>query len=101
MYLLSLQSFGWHSRFIGLYQSFHGCAAHARKFGLYPSVNVVGESSMNILYLAIPIAICLGAFFLYSFFWAVKNDQFEDLQMPAFRILFDEKKKETTGEETT
>ena len=56
---------------------------------------------MNILYLAIPIAICLGAFFLYSFFWAVKNDQFEDLQMPAFRILFEEKKKESTGEEIT
>lgn len=56
---------------------------------------------MNILYLAIPIAICLGAFFLTGFFWAVKNDQFEDLQMPAFRILFDEKKKESTGEEMT
>lgn len=54
---------------------------------------------MNILFLAIPIAICLGVFFLYGFYWAVKNDQFDDLQMPAFRILFDDKKKEPTGEE--
>lgn len=53
---------------------------------------------MNILYLAIPIAMGLGLFFLYGFFWAVKTDQFEDLQMPAYRILNDEKKNEPQGD---
>lgn len=53
---------------------------------------------MNILFLAIPIAMLVGGFFLFGFFWAVKNDQFDDLQMPAFRILFDDKNNETTGD---
>ena len=47
---------------------------------------------MNILFLAIPLAIALGSFFLFSFFWAVEKGQFDDLETPAHRILFEDNK---------
>ena len=31
---------------------------------------------------------------IWAFFWAVKNNQFDDLDTPAFSILEDEDKKE-------
>jgi cbb3-type cytochrome oxidase maturation protein len=45
---------------------------------------------MDILYLLIPIAVFLVILAIGAFFWAVKNDQFEDLEGPAHRILYDE-----------
>lgn len=45
---------------------------------------------MDILYLLIPIAVLLVVLATGAFFWAVKNDQFEDLEGPAHRILYDE-----------
>jgi cbb3-type cytochrome oxidase maturation protein len=49
---------------------------------------------VNILFLLIPTALLLGLGFLAAFIWAVKTDQFEDLNTPAHRILIDEKKIE-------
>ena len=45
---------------------------------------------MNILYLLIPLSLILLGLAVWAFFWAVKHDQFEDLEGPAYRILFDE-----------
>lgn len=45
---------------------------------------------MTILYLLIPLTLILLGLALWAFFWAVKHDQFEDLEGPAYRILFDE-----------
>ncbi|KAA0011761.1 cbb3-type cytochrome oxidase assembly protein CcoS [Billgrantia pellis] len=45
---------------------------------------------MTILYLLIPLSLILLGLAVWAFFWAVKNDQFEDLEGPAHRILFDE-----------
>lgn len=45
---------------------------------------------MNSLIFLIPIALGLGAFGLFIFFWAMKSDQFEDLDGAANRILIDE-----------
>ena len=45
---------------------------------------------MDIIYLLIPIALVLLIVGLSLFFWAVKNDQFEDLEGPAHSILFDD-----------
>ncbi len=50
---------------------------------------------MDIIYLLIPIAIILVVLALSAFFWAVKNNQFEDLEGPAHRILFDEPESST------
>ncbi|CEP34779.1 MULTISPECIES: cbb3-type cytochrome oxidase assembly protein CcoS [unclassified Halomonas] len=45
---------------------------------------------MTILYLLIPLSLILLGLAVWAFFWAVKNDQFDDLEGPAHRILFDE-----------
>lgn len=41
----------------------------------------------------IPIAILLTILGLYIFFWAVKTDQFDDLDKQGLSILFDEDNK--------
>ncbi len=45
---------------------------------------------MSIIYVLIPIAILLTAIGIYIFFWAVKTEQFEDLEKQGLSILFDE-----------
>ncbi|MFC3284637.1 cbb3-type cytochrome oxidase assembly protein CcoS [Litchfieldella rifensis] len=54
---------------------------------------------MSILYLLIPLTLILLAIAVWAFFWAVKNDQFEDLEGPAHRILFDEDENDLRPEE--
>ena len=49
---------------------------------------------MNILFLLIPISLVLLSFAIWAFFWAVKNDQFEDLDGPAYSILFDDEEED-------
>ncbi|MBR9828693.1 MAG: cbb3-type cytochrome oxidase assembly protein CcoS [Oceanospirillales bacterium] len=45
---------------------------------------------MDILYLLIPLAIILAGVATWAFFWSVKQGQFDDLESPAHRILFDD-----------
>lgn len=45
---------------------------------------------MSIIYVLIPIAVLLTAIGLYLFFWAVKTEQFDDLEKQGLSILFDE-----------
>jgi len=45
---------------------------------------------MTILYVIIPIAIILVSFFVLFFLWGVKNEQFDDLETPAHKILIDD-----------
>ncbi|MDT8894949.1 cbb3-type cytochrome oxidase assembly protein CcoS [Halomonas sp. I1] len=45
---------------------------------------------MSVLYLLIPLSLVLLGLAVWAFFWAVNNDQFDDLEGPAYRILFDE-----------
>lgn len=42
---------------------------------------------MNILVLMIPISLLLGVGFIGAFVWAARQDQFDDLDTPAHRIL--------------
>jgi cbb3-type cytochrome oxidase maturation protein len=51
---------------------------------------------MSIIYILIPIAILLTALGIYLFFWAVKTEQFDDLEKQGMSILFDDKKSEQT-----
>lgn len=46
---------------------------------------------MSIIYVLIPIAILLTALGIYIFFWAVKSNQFDDLEKQGLSILFEEK----------
>lgn len=45
---------------------------------------------MNILYLAVPLALCFMASAIWAFFWAAKGGQFDDLDTPAVRLLLDD-----------
>ncbi len=60
---------------------------------------------MSIIYILIPIAVLLTALGIYLFFWAVKTEQFDDLEKQGMSILFDEYDKSNesrvaSGEET-
>ena len=53
---------------------------------------------MSIIYVLIPIAIILVGLAVVIFFWAVKSNQFEDLDRQGYSILFDDDiKKDTQG----
>lgn len=45
---------------------------------------------MSIIYVLIPIAMIFVAIAVWVFFWAVKSDQYEDLDREGINILFDE-----------
>jgi len=51
---------------------------------------------MSIIYVLIPLAIIIVALAILIFFWAVKSNQFEDLDRQGYSILFDD---DLTGEE--
>jgi cbb3-type cytochrome oxidase maturation protein len=45
---------------------------------------------MSIIYILIPLAIIIVALAIGIFFWAVKSNQFEDLERHGYSILFDD-----------
>lgn len=45
---------------------------------------------MSVIYILIPIAILFTAVAIYLFFWAVKSEQFDDLEKQGMSILFDD-----------
>jgi len=47
---------------------------------------------MEIIYVLIPIAMVFVVLAVAAFFWAVKTDQYSDLDREAINILFDEEK---------
>lgn len=57
---------------------------------------------MEIIYLLLPIALILVTIVIWIFMWAVKSDQFEDLEGPAHRIIMenDDKIDKGAGDKT-
>jgi cbb3-type cytochrome oxidase maturation protein len=45
---------------------------------------------MDIVFLLIPLALALVAVIVWVFMWAVKSDQFDDMEGPAHQILMDD-----------
>lgn len=45
---------------------------------------------MSIIYILIPLAIIIVSLAIGIFFWAVKSNQFEDLERHGYSILFDD-----------
>jgi len=45
---------------------------------------------VEILYLLIPLSVVLAFLIGAAFWWSVSNDQFDDLEGPAYRILSDD-----------
>jgi cbb3-type cytochrome oxidase maturation protein len=56
---------------------------------------------MTALYITIPLAMLIAIFALMVFLISMKNGQYEDIEGPKYRILFDEeftnKKKDING----
>jgi cbb3-type cytochrome oxidase maturation protein len=53
---------------------------------------------MNIIYMLIPLSIIILLIAIYFFFWAVNKNQFDDVEAPAYHIIFDDKKNKKNGE---
>lgn len=45
---------------------------------------------MEVIFVLLPLAIMLGVAFLVFFIWAAKNGQYDDLDTPSVRMLFDD-----------
>lgn len=62
---------------------------------------------MDIIYVLVPLSIVLILIAILIFSWAVKGGQFDDLDSPAHRILFDDddhlidRKESPTAADTT
>jgi len=50
---------------------------------------------MDVMYWLIPLSIIVLMGAVAVFFWAVKNDQFRDLDSPAVDILLDDDEQDT------
>lgn len=56
--------------------------------------------AMDIIYVLIPLSIVLLAIAGAVFFWAVRSGQFDDMDSPAHRILYDEDENDLPGSQT-
>ena len=45
---------------------------------------------MSVLFLVLPIALVLAAFGVAAFLWAVQQGQYDDLDTPPYRAMFDD-----------
>lgn len=45
---------------------------------------------MSVLFIALPIALVLGGIAVFAFVRAVRTGQFDDLDTPAARVVFDD-----------
>ena len=45
---------------------------------------------MEVIILIVPFALLIAGFFLFSFIMAVGKGQYDDLETPAHKILFDD-----------
>lgn len=45
---------------------------------------------MEIVIMLIPLALLILAIAIAAFFWAVRNDQFDDLDSPAWKVILDD-----------
>jgi len=50
---------------------------------------------MSGLYIALPIAVLLGASGLAACIYCIRGGQYDDLETPAYRILVDDQKQES------
>ncbi|WP_076411564.1 cbb3-type cytochrome oxidase assembly protein CcoS [Shewanella sp. UCD-KL12] len=55
---------------------------------------------MSIIYVLIPIAMLFVLIAIGIFFWAVKSEQFDDLDRQSVSILFDDEQPSVTSKES-
>ncbi len=49
---------------------------------------------MSVIFIALPIAVLLGASALIACVYCIRGGQYDDLETPPVRMLIDEKKKQ-------
>lgn len=47
---------------------------------------------MEIIVVLLPLALLLGATFVFAFVWSAKKGQYDDLETPRYRMLLEDKK---------
>ena len=52
---------------------------------------------MSVIYVVLPLSLLLAAGAVGVFIWATRRGQFDDLETPAVRILFDDKTESGDG----
>lgn len=55
---------------------------------------------MEIVILLIPLALLLVGIAIRIFFWAVRNQQFDDLDSPQWQIIFDDRENQPAAEQS-
>ncbi|MDI9402740.1 MAG: cbb3-type cytochrome oxidase assembly protein CcoS [Limnohabitans sp.] len=55
---------------------------------------------MELVFVALPVALLIGGAALAAFIWAARSDQFEDLDTPPQRAIFDTLPMKANGEAT-
>jgi cbb3-type cytochrome oxidase maturation protein len=45
---------------------------------------------MNIIFVLIPLSIVILIAAIWAFFWAIKSGQYDDMDSPAWRVVFDD-----------
>jgi cbb3-type cytochrome oxidase maturation protein len=58
------------------------------------------QQKMSVIYVLIPLAIIIVGIAIGIFFWAVKSNQFDDLERQGYSILFDDDIKPNTASTT-
>jgi cbb3-type cytochrome oxidase maturation protein len=48
---------------------------------------------MEVIYFLVPLGLMFLGIAIWSFFWAVKHDQFDDMDSPSHRILQDDREE--------
>jgi cbb3-type cytochrome oxidase maturation protein len=66
---------------------FHQVSSEDRLFGCDLFTR---ERLMGVLYLFVPISMVIAGILVWAAFWAIRNNQYEDLEGPAHRILLDD-----------
>ena len=56
---------------------------------------------MNMVYVLVFLSLVIAGFAIWAFFWAVKNNQFDDLDTPAYSILDDDKEDQSESKKST
>ena len=52
---------------------------------------------MSVIYFMLPFAILLGTGAVIAFLWAARRGQFDDLETPAIRVLFEDETRKPGG----
>lgn len=56
---------------------------------------------MSVIYIVLPLALFFGGVALAAFVWAVRRGQFDDLDTPSIRVVFEDETPARSHGETT